>query len=121
MEKKIKGSNGNLILSRKKNQGFAVYIKQPERHCLADICQDADRDDVIPLINTVVKIMITDIQEDQVKVLFNASPHIAIQRLEIHTPPEEVIPTLRAEEIESTPARKPNFLRRFFNTIKKCA
>ena len=110
--------SGNLILTRKKNQGFAVYVKQPERRCLADICQHTDRNDVIPLINSVIKIMITDIQGGQVKVLFNAPPHIAIQRLEIFTPPEEVIPILHVEEIELTSARKPNLLRRFFNTIK---
>lgn len=124
--------NGNLILTRKKDEEFVVYVKRHERQCLADIFQHADRDDIIHLVNSVIKIKIIDIQGGQVKVLFNAPSHIAIQRLEIHTPIEEVKPDTdkaKAKSLEiHTPIKevkpaghKRNPLQKLWDKVKKCA
>ena len=102
-----------LVLTRRKNEKIILSVRSEEKQCLADMAQSAERDDIIPLINSTIIIKVDDIQNGQVKISFDAPRHFSIFRSEIYIPTKEI----------SKPAspRRRNFLQKLLDTVKKCA
>lgn len=100
-----------LVLTRRKNEKIVLFVRSEEKQCLADMAQSAERDDIIPLINSTVTIKVDDIQNGQVKISFDAPRHFLIQRSEIYIPTKEIS--------KPAPVRKKNVLKKIWN--KLCA
>ena len=104
---------GNLVLTRRKNEKIILFVRSEEKQCLADMAQSAERDDIIPLINSTIILKVDDIQNGQVKISFDAPRHFSIFRSEIYIPTKEI----------SKPAtvRRRNIFQKLLDKVKKCA
>lgn len=102
-----------LVLTRRKNEKIILFVRSEEKQCLADIAQTAERDDIIPLINSTITIKVDDIQNGQVKISFDAPRHFSILRSEIYIPVKEIS--------KPVPVRKRNLMQKLLDVVKKCA
>jgi len=104
-----------LVLTRRKNEKIVLFVRSEEKQCLADMAQSAERDDIIPLINSTITIKVDDIniESGQVKISFDAPRHFTILRSEIYIPIKEVS--------KPAPVRRRNIFQKLLDKVKKCA
>ncbi|MEK7079631.1 MAG: carbon storage regulator [Patescibacteria group bacterium] len=100
-----------LVLTRRKNEKIVFFVRSEEKQCLVNMAQSAERDDIIPLINSTITIKVDDIQNGQVKLSFDGPRHFSIMRSEIYIPTKEIS--------RPVPVRKKNVLKKIWN--KLCA
>lgn len=102
-----------LVLTRRKNEKIVFFVRSEEKQCLVNMAQSAERDDIIPLINSTITIKVDDIQNGQVKLSFDGPRHFSIMRSEIYIPAKEVS--------RPAPVRKRNIFQKLLEKVKKCA
>ena len=102
-----------LALTRREKEEVILFLEPEKRQCLADIFRRVKREDIVPMINSLIKIKVVEIKGSQVRLSFEAPKEFTILRSEIYVP----------EKVISQPAspRRRNFLQKLLDTVKKCA
>ena len=102
---------GNLALTRRKNEEVFLFLGPEKRQCLSDIFKKVKREDIVPMINSLIKIKVVEITGSQVRLSFEAPKEFTILRSEIYIPIKETKPT----------TRRRNPLQKLWDKVKKCA
>lgn len=100
-----------LALTRKKNEEVILFLGPEKRQCLSDIFKKVKREDIVPMINSLIKIKVVEINGGQVRLSFEAPKEFTILRSEIYIPVKEIS--------RPAPMHKKNVLKKIWN--KLCA
>ena len=104
---------GNLALTRRKNEEVILFLGPEKRQCLSDIFEKVKREDIVPMINSLIKIKVVEINGNQVRLSFEAPKELTILRSEKYIPIKEI-------SKPASPHRR-SFLQKLLDTVKKCA
>ena len=83
---------GNLALTRRKNEEVFLFLGQEKRKCLSDIFKKVKREDIVPMINSLIKIKVVEINGNQVRLSFEAPKEFTILRSEIYVKVQQLKP-----------------------------
>ncbi len=102
-----------LALTRREKEEVILFLNPEKRRCLSDIFRKVNREDIVPMINSLIKIKVIKINDNQVRLSFEAPKEFTILRSEIYAPVKEVS--------KPAPVRRRNIFQKLLDKVKKCA